>query len=46
LRSSGVYKYLNNPEIYKKNLQKGRAGGKTVGVSTGYSWIVNAGVDL
>lgn len=46
LRSSGVYKYLNNPEIYKKNLQKGRVGGKTVGVSTGYSWIVNAGVDL
>lgn len=46
LRSSGLYKYLNNPEIYKKNFKKGKVGGKSVGISTGYSWIVNAGVDL
>lgn len=46
LRSSGLYKYLNNPEIYKKNFKKGRVGGKSIGISTGYSWIVNAGVDI
>lgn len=46
LRSSGVYKYLNNPEVYKRNLPKGKVGGKSVGISTGYSWIANAGVDL
>lgn len=46
LKASGVDRYLNNPEVYKKNLQKGRVGGKSVGVSTGYAWIVNAGVNL
>jgi hypothetical protein len=45
LRSSGLYSYLNNPVIYKKNLQKGRASGKSAGLSTGYSWIVNAKVN-
>lgn len=46
LRLSGVDRYLNNPEIYKKNLQKGKVSGKSAGVSTGYSWIVNAGVNI
>ena len=44
LKTSGVDKYLSNPTVYKKNLSKGKAGGKAVGVSTGYSWIANAGV--
>ena len=44
LKTSGVDKYLSNPTVYKKNLSKGKTGGKAVGVSTGYSWIANAGV--
>lgn len=44
LRSSGVYRYLNNPVAFKRNIQKGRSSGKPAGVSTGFSWIVNAGV--
>jgi len=43
LRSSGIAQYLNNPIVYKKNLQKGRRVGKSAGVSTGYSWIAKAG---
>lgn len=46
LKTSGVDKYFSNPSIYKKNLSKGKASGRSVGVSTGYSWIVNAGVKL
>lgn len=46
LKTSGVDRYLSNPQIYKKNLQKGKMSGKSVGVSTGYSWIVNAGVKI
>ena len=45
LRISGADRYLNNPEIYKRNLAKGKTGGRSVGVSTGFSWIVNAGVN-
>ena len=44
LRTSGIDKYLSNPTIYKKNIAKGKTGGKAVGISTGYSWIANAGV--
>jgi hypothetical protein len=44
LRVSGVAKYLENPDIYKKNLSAGKKIGKTKGVSTGYRWIANAGV--
>lgn len=44
LRSSGIYQYLNNPSIYKKNLQKGKNSGRSIGLSTGYTWIANAGV--
>jgi hypothetical protein len=44
LKISGLKDYLNKPVVYKKNFQKGRAYGKSVGISTGYSWIVNAGV--
>jgi len=44
LKVSGLKDYFNKPIVYKKNFQKGRAYGKSVGISTGYSWIVNAGV--
>lgn len=44
LRSSGIAKYLEDPVVFKKNLQQGKLGGRSVGIKTGYRWIVNAGV--
>lgn len=44
LKTSGIAKYLSNPEVYKKNLSAGRRGGKAKGIETGYRWIANAGV--
>lgn len=44
LKTSGIGKYLSNPEVYKKNLSAGRRGGKAKGIETGYRWIANAGV--
>jgi hypothetical protein len=45
LRTSGIGAYLENPVAYKKNLSKGKRMGKSVGTSTGYKWIANAGVN-
>lgn len=44
LRTSGIAKYLENPQVYKKNMQSGKKMGKSKGISTGYRWIANAGV--
>lgn len=44
LRSSGIGQYLENPELYKRNLKAGKRGGRMTGLSTGYTWIANAGV--
>ena len=44
LRVSGVAQYLENPQLYKKNMQSGKKMGRSKGVSTGYRWIANAGV--
>jgi len=44
LRVSGIAKYLENPQVYKKDMQSGKKMGKTKGLSTGYRWIANAGV--
>jgi hypothetical protein len=44
LRASGVAQYLENPILYKKDMQAGKKMGKAKGVSTGYRWIANAGV--
>ena len=44
LRVSGIAQYLENPQIYKKNMQSGKNMGRSKGVSTGYRWIANAGV--
>jgi hypothetical protein len=46
LKTSGIKNYLKNPVVYKKNLPKGRTSGKSVGVSTGYSWIAKAGYKI
>jgi hypothetical protein len=44
LRTSGVAQYLENPEVYKKNLRAGKARGRSKGVSVGYVWVANEGV--
>jgi len=44
IRSSGVMQYLTNPVAYKKNLSAGKRGGRSVGISTGYTWVANIGV--
>ena len=44
LRTSGVARYLENPQVYKKDMPAGKRMGKTKGLSTGYRWIANAGM--
>lgn len=44
LRSSGILDYLDNPVVYRKNLNSGKRNGRAKGLSTGYAWIANAGV--
>lgn len=44
LKSSGIGKYLSNPEAFKKNIGAGKKGGRAKGIQTGYRWIANAGV--
>ncbi len=44
LRTSGIARYLENPQVYKKNMPAGKKIGRSKGVSTGYRWIANAGV--
>jgi hypothetical protein len=44
LRTSGIGKYLENPQAYKKDLPSGKTMGRSKGVATGYRWIANAGV--
>ena len=46
LTVTGLYDYLSNPEIYKKNLKAGVKGGKSIGQSTGFRWITNAKVEV
>ena len=42
LRSSGLAKYFENPEVYRKNLSSGKRGGRSVGLTTGSRWVANA----
>jgi hypothetical protein len=44
LRTSGIAKYLENPQVYKKDMPSGKRIGKAKGLSTGYRWIANAGL--
>lgn len=46
LRTSGIARYLENPQVYKKNMPAGKKIGRSKGVSTGYRWIANAGVAI
>lgn len=43
LRSSGIMNYLEKPVLYKDKLSAGKTGGRSVGLSTGYKWIAQAG---
>lgn len=42
LKSSGLEKYLETPELYRKNLSNAKRGGKSLGYTTGYRWISGA----
>jgi len=44
LRSSGIADYLENPVLFKINLNAGKKSGRAKGLDTGYRWIINAGV--
>lgn len=46
LTSSGLYDYLSNPTIYKKNFKAGLKAGKSVGQATGFRWITNAKLEV
>jgi RNase P/RNase MRP subunit p29 len=42
LRASGIQRYIEAPELYKKNMATGKRAGKVAGFSTGYRWIIGA----
>ena len=44
LRTSGLYEYLSNPQVYKRNLASGKSMGRSKGLQVGYRWIANAGI--
>lgn len=46
IKASGLYDYLSNPEIYKKNIAAGAKSGKSKGIATGYTWIANAKIGV
>jgi hypothetical protein len=46
LRASGLFDYIQNPTIYKRNVAAGAKGGRRVGVRTGFKWITNAKVEV
>ncbi len=43
LKASGIMDYLQNPQVYKQNLSRGKSLGRSHGISVGYKWIANAG---
>jgi hypothetical protein len=45
LRVSGILDYLQDPTVYKKNLNAGKKAGRSLGITTGYRWIANVGVE-
>lgn len=44
LQNSNLKQYFENPIVYKKNLTRGKRGGRSVGLSTGSRWVANATV--
>jgi hypothetical protein len=45
LKSSGIYEYFTNADVYRKNLTAGKISGKSKGQQVGYRWIANAGIN-
>ena len=43
LNSSGILDKIQNPVAFKRNMAKGKRGGRSAGYQTGYRWIANAG---
>jgi hypothetical protein len=43
LKSSGLLQYFKFPQVYKKNLSSAKRGGRSLGLSTGYRWVADAG---
>ena len=41
LRSSGIYNYIQNPTVFKKDIKQGSRLGKNKGIQTGFRWIAN-----
>ena len=39
LRTTGILDHLNNPVPFKRNLNRGKHGGRSAGYSVGYKWI-------
>lgn len=47
LRASGIFNYIKNPKIFKKNFAAGaKNGGRRLGQNTGFKWIANAIVEV
>lgn len=47
LRASGIFNYIKNPKIFKKNFAAGaKNGGRRLGQNTGFKWIANARVEV
>jgi hypothetical protein len=46
LNASGIYNYIRNPIIYKKEFAKGAKFGNPVGKNAGYKWITNATIGV
>lgn len=46
IKSSGLYSYISNPVLYKKNFVAGSKSGKAKGVDTGFKWIANARIGV
>lgn len=44
LRTSGILKQLERPVAFKQNLRSGKNGGRSKGVTTGFTWIASIGV--
>lgn len=46
LRASGIYNYINNPIVFKRDLAIGARIGKSKGFQTGFRWIANVKIGV
>jgi hypothetical protein len=38
--------YLEDVSAYKNNLKQGSVSGKSLGIKTGYQWLINANIGV